>query len=141
MKSELQLKKLEFEHEERMQELAIKANVEEKPQKDKPNFGFSKNVRLVPKFNEKEVETYFFSFEKIAKRLEWPEKFWTVLLQSIFIGKAQEVFAVLSEDQSSDYATVKNAILNAYALVPEAYRQKYIYTDTVYKQLYTHKVP
>ena len=48
-----------------------------------------------------------------------------MLLQSIFIGKAQEVFAVLSEEQSSDYATVKAAILNAYALVPEAYRQKF----------------
>ena len=125
MQRELELKKLQFEHEERMQELEIKSKIEKDTKKVKQDFDFSKNVKLVPRFCEKEVETYFLSFEKIAKRLEWPEKFWTVLLQRIFTGKAQEVFAVLSEEQSSDYATVKAAILNAYALVPEAYRQKF----------------
>ena len=48
-----------------------------------------------------------------------------MLLQSTFVGKAQKVYATLSEEQCSKYATVKATILNAYELVPEAYRQKF----------------
>ena len=48
-----------------------------------------------------------------------------MLLQSTFFGKAQKVYATLSEEQCSKYATVKATILNAYELVPEAYRQKF----------------
>ena len=40
-------------------------------------------------------------------------------------GKAQKTFAALSFDDSSDYDVVKAAILKAYELVPEAYRQKF----------------
>lgn len=39
------------------------------------------------------------------------------------MGRAQDVYASLSVDQSSCYDTVKCAILRAYELVPEAYRQ------------------
>ena len=81
-------------------------------------------MRLVPKFNEHDVETYFLSFEKTAKSLSWPEEYWPLLLQSTFVGKAQKVYATLSEEQCSKYGTVKATILNAYELVPEAYRQK-----------------
>ena len=41
------------------------------------------------------------------------------------MGKAQEIYAALSLDQSSEYDTVKTAILNAYELVPKAYWQKF----------------
>ena len=50
---------------------------------------------------------------------------WTLLLQSVIIGKAQEIFSQLTVEQSSNYDTVKELILKAYALVPEAYRQKF----------------
>ncbi len=42
-------------------------------------------------------------------------------LQSVFTGKAQEVYSSLSVEDAMDYLTVKNAV---YELVPEAYRQK-----------------
>ena len=89
------------------------------------DFDLAKNVRLVPKCNEHDVKTYFLSFEKTAKSLSCPEKYWPLLLQSTFVGKAQKVNATLSEEQCSKYATVKATILNAYELVPEAYRQKF----------------
>jgi len=41
------------------------------------------------------------------------------------VGKAQEIYAAKSLDQSSDYETVKAAVLNAYELVPEVYPQKF----------------
>ncbi|KAL2096412.1 hypothetical protein ACEWY4_008560 [Coilia grayii] len=50
---------------------------------------------------------------------------WPLMLQSVFSGKAQEVFSALSSDQATQYDVVKTTILHAYELVPEAYRQKF----------------
>ena len=36
-----------------------------------------------------------------------------------------DAYAALSREEAQTYATVKTAILNAYTLVPEAYRQKF----------------
>ncbi len=41
------------------------------------------------------------------------------------MGKALEVFSTLSLEDSLNYDAVKLAILRAYELVPEAYRQKF----------------
>ena len=41
------------------------------------------------------------------------------------IGKAREIYTQLTVEQSSNYDTVKELILKAYELVPEAYRQKF----------------
>ena len=57
--------------------------------------------------------------------MSWPEKVWTLLLQSVLVGKAREAYSALSVDQSSVYDTVKAAVLKAYELVPEAYRQRF----------------
>lgn len=41
------------------------------------------------------------------------------------MGKAQEVCSTLSIEESLKYEVMKSAILRAYELVPEAYRQKF----------------
>ena len=41
------------------------------------------------------------------------------------IGKPREIYTQLSLEQSSDYDKVKELILKAYELVPEAYKQKF----------------
>ncbi|VDI18649.1 Hypothetical predicted protein [Mytilus galloprovincialis] len=51
--------------------------------------------------------------------------YWTTMLQSVFEGKAAEIYSALPSEKSSDYDTVKQEILKAYELVPEAYRQKF----------------
>ena len=48
-----------------------------------------------------------------------------MLLQSVVIGKAHEIYIQLSLEQSSDYDKVKELILKADELVPEACRQKF----------------
>ena len=78
-------------------------------------FDISKHVALVPVFRDNEVDSYFHVFERIAAALQWPPEIWT--LQCKMHGKAQ--------DESSNYETVKSAILRAYELVPEVYRQKF----------------
>ena len=95
------------------------------PSHVKSEFDAAKNIRLVPKFQEKSVDKYFPQFEKIAANLKWPREFWPTLLQSVLIGKAAEVYSALSFAESSDYDKVKDAILKAYQLVPEAYRQRF----------------
>ena len=88
-------------------------------------FDPARNIRLVPPFQEKEVDKYFAHFEKVADSLNWPRESWVLLLQSVLVGKAQEIYGSLSVEQSSNYEHVKEAILKAYELVPEAYRQKF----------------
>ena len=87
-------------------------------------FDPARNIRLVPPFQEKEVDKYFAHFEKVADSFNWPKESW-VLLQSVLVGKAQEIYGSLSVEQSSNYEHVKESILKAYELVPEAYRQKF----------------
>ena len=88
-------------------------------------FDPARNIRLVPPFQEKEADKYFAHFEKVADSLNWPKESWVLLLQSVLVGKAQEIYGSLSVEQSSNYEHVKEAILKAYELVPEAYRQKF----------------
>lgn len=91
----------------------------------KDHFDISKHVALVPPFREAEVDSYFNTFERLAIALKWPEDMWPLLLQCKIHGKAQEVVSVLPLADSLHYDTVKEAILRAYELVPEAYRQKF----------------
>uniref|UniRef100_A0A8C5DT92 Gypsy retrotransposon integrase-like protein 1 n=1 Tax=Gouania willdenowi TaxID=441366 RepID=A0A8C5DT92_GOUWI len=89
------------------------------------SFDMSKHIALVPQFRESEVDSYFSAFERIAAALNWPTEFWSLLLQCKLVGKAQDVCASLSIEQSLDYETLKKAVLCAYELVPEAYRQRF----------------
>ena len=58
------------------------------------------------------------------KRLR-PKEHWTLLLQSVLIGKAREIYTQLGVEQSHHDETVKELIPKGYELVPEAYRQKF----------------
>jgi len=88
-------------------------------------FDVSRNNALVPTFRETEVDSYFNAFERIAMALEWPKEMWSILLQCKLVGKAQEVVSSLSVEDSLQYNKLKESILRAYELVPEAYRQKF----------------
>uniref|UniRef100_A0A671UNG2 SCAN box domain-containing protein n=1 Tax=Sparus aurata TaxID=8175 RepID=A0A671UNG2_SPAAU len=83
------------------------------------------NLRLVPKCEERDPDTFFSLFERVANVRGWPEADRVVLLQSVLTGKAQEAYSALGEIESKNFATVKEAILKAYELVPEAYRQHF----------------
>ena len=98
------------------------ASLGKHPPSDKAStFDPARNIRLVPPFQEKEVDKYFAHFEKVADSLNWPKESWVLLLQSVLVGKAQEIYGSLSVEHEH----VKEAILKAYELVPEAYRQKF----------------
>ena len=122
---EIEKEKLQFELKMKELELQGKSKSKSLPLATSMVFDVTKHIRLVPPFQEKEVDKYFLHFEKVAENLKWPREHWTLLLQSVVIGKAREIYTQLSLEQSSDYDTVKELILKAYELVPEAYRQKF----------------
>ena len=127
LKAEQEKALLEAEKEAAAREHELKmASLGKQSPSDKASaFDPTRNIRLVPPFQEKEVDKYFAHFEKVADSLNWPKESWVLLLQSVLVGKAQEIYGSLSVEQSSNYEHVKEAILKAYELVPEANRQKF----------------
>ncbi|CAI5682996.1 unnamed protein product [Oreochromis niloticus] len=127
---EVELKKVEVEAETAVKLRQLELQQASLPptasirQTDTP-FDVGKNSRLVPVFRDTEVDSYFDSFERIATALHWPRDSWAILLQCKLAGKAQEVCSSLSAEDSLDYDKLKSAILLAYELVPEAYRQRF----------------
>ena len=77
----------------------------------------------MPKFDEGDVESFFVTFEGCAEKLKWPEECWTVMLRTVFTGEAQKVCSQLPV--AEPYERLKQTVLAAYELVPEAYRQKF----------------
>ena len=129
--AQLRMKEIELKEMEIAMQLKLR-ELETRPTAPTPvstvrstGFDVSKHIRLVPPFQEDEVDKYFVHFEKIATSLEWPREVWTILLQSVLVGKAREIYSALPVDRSAHYDEVRKAILKAYELVPEAYRQKF----------------
>ena len=124
MEHEFKMKDLELAKAIRLKELDIQAR-EAGGKISTDHFDVVRNVRLVPPFNEKEVDKFFAHFERVATVLKWPLEAWTMLLQSILVGKAQQAYSSLPLEDAADYQKVKQAVLRIYSLVPEAYRQNY----------------
>lgn len=117
-------KQMYLEHDRFLKELELKAACVT-PRGDVSPFDVGSHIRLLPPFSEKYVERYFSHFERVATTSKWPKTVWTLLLQSVLVGKAQEAYSALSLEKSTNYDEVKAAILKAYELVPEAYRQRF----------------
>ena len=124
LKNTLELKRMEYESRKWSQAVP------------RDGFQVSRYIKMVPDFTGKEVEKYFPNFERVAITLEWPKQYWTLLLQCVLKGRAQEVYSVLPLEDSADYDKVKAAILDAYQLVPEAYRQKFRHFKRTERQTY-----
>lgn len=125
----VKLRQLELESQRRTSEPSLSRNVEGMSSSTNTSprnaFDISKNIVLVPNFREAEVDSYFSTFERIASASQWPAEAWPLLLQCKIHGKAQKAVAALPVEDSLNYECVKAAILRAYELMPEAYRQRF----------------
>ena len=83
------------------------------------------SLHLLPRFNEKDIDTFFLLFERVADTQDWPGSHRALLLQSRLTGKAQRAFSALTVEEARDYDLVKASVLRAYELIPEAYRQRF----------------
>ncbi len=68
------------------------------------------NLRLLPQFNERDPDTFFLLFERVAKARDWPEADCALMLQCVLSGKAQEAYSSLSLEDSSSYSKIKSAV-------------------------------
>lgn len=89
------------------------------------NFNVVANLRLMPLFNEEDVDTFFVLFERAADKQKCSETEHTLMLQCVLTSKAQRVYSALSRADSQNYEKVKSVVLKAYEMVPEAYHQKF----------------
>ena len=90
-----------------------------------PVFNASQHVRMVPPFNDKDIEAYLAHFEHIASSMEWPKDKWSILISTSLKGKAQVAYAAMETVDKCSYEKVKIAILRSYEQVPESYRQSF----------------
>ena len=102
----------EREFQLRMREIEMQERANQPKQKIEYNFDVTKHIRLVPPFQEKEVDKYFLHFEKVAENLNWPKEHWTLLLQSVLIGKAREIYTQLGVEQSHHYIYIRHSLVN-----------------------------
>ena len=94
--------KLKFDTELRTKELGMQnMTVKRQPLDSGAHIDVTKHIRKFPLFQEKEADKYFLHFEKVAENLKWPKEYWTLLLQSVIIGKAREMYSQLTVEQSS----------------------------------------
>lgn len=88
-------------------------------------FDVARALKLMPKFDDNDLDTFFNLFERLAGLMRWEDSEQTLLLQCVFYGKAQRAYSTLTVRDSQIYSKVKETVLKAYELVPEAYRQRF----------------
>ena len=121
-RNKMELEKAKIQQEMRLRgvDLAIRGH-----EGSHDSFEVTKQARLVPKFEDANVDEYFSHFERTALNLRWLKECWSMLLQTVLTGKAQRAYATLPTENCADYDLVKAAVLINFELVPEAYRQKF----------------
>ncbi|KAJ8034416.1 hypothetical protein HOLleu_21245 [Holothuria leucospilota] len=98
-------------------------------------FDVSKHLKFVPKFQEDNVEKFFNHFEKLGEQLKWPRDKWSILMQSNFTGKAQEVYSALSIEDSMDYDKVKRPYYKPMNWCPKLIAKK---LESIVRRIHKH---
>ena len=81
MKKELELKEKELDMQLKLKELELKSRDTQMTKEAssssvaKESFDFISHVKLVPPFQEHEVDKYFLHFEKVAANVHWPSRY------------------------------------------------------------------
>jgi len=126
IQAEAEAQQRQQQHELALRRLELEAaRVQVPAQRQTPAFRVESAIKLIPKFNEHDIESFLISFEKIAMLNAFPEDKYAAILQAHLTGKALKVFTELTAEECQDYPTLKAALLNAYAVVPEVYRKRF----------------
>jgi hypothetical protein len=83
-------------------------------------------IRMVPVFDDHDIDLYVSNFEKLAVSQNWPRAQWAAVLMPMLKGaKSLRALNRLRPEEVSDYDALKKAISEEYELVPEAYRNRF----------------
>ena len=130
--------KYEMERTRMELEASLAIKVEEEKTKiinvNVPPFDLAKNIKLVPPFLDFDPDDYFRVFEETANHLKWLREQWVWLLKPKLTGKAAK--SVRHLENTSDYEVVKQAILDAFSITEEGYRQAF--RDLTKKSIQTY---
>lgn len=58
-------------------------------------------LKLVPKFNERDPDIFFVLFEHLADAHEWSDSMHTLMLQCVLTRRAQQAFSSLGNREST----------------------------------------
>ena len=94
-----------------------------------------KYVKLLPSFPNDDPEAFFREFESTAKHFEIPQADWVWLIKPKLSEKALTVCNNI--ENNTDFDTVKGAILKAYSITTEGYRQAFRNHTKLQYQTYT----
>jgi hypothetical protein len=84
-----------------------------------------KGPKMAP-FDEKDdMDSYLFRFERYAELQNWPEDQWAIYLSALLRGRALDVYARLTADDSKDYKVLKEALLRRYQMTEEGYKRRF----------------
>lgn len=97
----------------------------------------NKLKHLHPLSNDDDVECYLTTFERQCKHHGIPDAQRTYVLEPLLKGKAQKAFHLLTEGQKADCKVVKGAVLAAYKLTPDTYRQKFRTSSKLTSETFT----
>ena len=84
-----------------------------------------KDIKVKVLEDNDDVDVYISAFERLAKANKWPQDQWATRLAAALTGKARQAFTRLPVHETGDYHKLKDAVLKAYNLTPEAYRLKF----------------
>ena len=81
----------------------------------------------LPLFNEDrdQLDMYLQRFERYAVVQNWNREEWAFNLSSLLTGKALNVYSSIPIEDAHDYVTLKRALLKAYNLTEDGYKQKF----------------
>ncbi|XP_068222203.1 uncharacterized protein [Palaemon carinicauda] len=79
-------------------------------------------TRPLPFCDTDDITAYLVRFEKVAVSLNWERNSWSVQLASLLRGKALDIYMSLSDDVTSDYASLKEALLKGFKKTSDWYR-------------------
>ena len=111
-KQQFELEYLRLQNESRVREI--------RPFVDRP-----RDIKLNPLSDKDDIDVYLSSFERLADANKWPQSDWATRLAAVLTGKAREAFTRMPVEDTGDFSKLKNAILMAYDLTPEAYRIRF----------------
>lgn len=116
---EIAEKAREREHELKVLQLQSQSNTTQTSNK----IQITKFLPLLPQFSDYDPEVFFTEFEASATHFQLPKEDWTWLIKPKLNGKALSVLDRV--ENNTDYDVVKKAILAAYSVTTERYRQNF----------------
>ncbi len=121
VRKDLEMKKLELEHERKLK------GVEEKQGAPAGREG-ERGVQgpKLPVFvdGKDDLDSYLERFERFARTRKWAKEEWASNLSALLTGRALDVYARLSAEEAENYDKLKEAVLGRYRLNAEGFRLK-----------------